>query len=678
MQHDGLVLTDRRQRYALPDRMDALRGRVIGHAKGFGFLTPESGGDDLFIPPSEMRKVLHGDRILGRVSKIDRKGRQEVSIIEVLERANVNVVGRFVVEQGLGFVTPNDLRIGQDVFIPPQQYGGARPGQMVVAEIKRQPSVRSQPMGAIIEVLGDHLAPGMEIEIAIRKHNIPNIWNDAINANVSELPVHFAADELEQRWDLRDLPLVTIDGADARDFDDAVYCERKEDLWRLIVAIADVSYYVKPESSLDLEALQRGNSVYFPDYVVPMLPERLSNDLCSLKPEQDRLCFAVEIFIKHDGVIESFEFKPAVMRSAARLTYSETAQALTEQDQSVRSRLSPVLPTLETLYTLSRLLRKRRMAKGAIDFDLPETRIVFNDERKILRIDPVLRNEAHELIEECMLAANICAARFMYENQSLGVYRTHEDPDQAKVEDLRRFLSEFGLSLGGGRKPTAKNYFNVVEESSDKPHTRIVQTALLRSMKQAIYTSENHGHFALGFDCYTHFTSPIRRYPDLIVHRELKKIIKAASAKYDEIDLNHMADVADHCSMTERRADDATREVIQWLKVEFMLDHVGEEFAGTITAVTEFGIFVELDKFFIEGLVHVTALGRDYFHFDPIARRLIGERSGRRYEIGGQLQVRVVRVDLDEAKIDLEPVGKVARRKGRGRKKPRKSMSGKR
>ena len=658
MQRDGLVLSDRRNRFVLPDKMDVIRGRVIGHAKGFGFLTPESGGNDLYIPTSEMRKVLHGDRVLARVTKIDRRGRKEVSIVEILERANVNVVGRFVIEQGLAFVIPDDTRIGQDVFIPPDLYNGAEHGQIVVAEIKRQPSLRSQPIGQVIEILGEHLAPGMEIEVAIRKFGLPNSWGDNVTTEISRLSSDLSLDELNTRWDIRDLPLVTIDGEDARDFDDAVYCENVDQGWRLIVAIADVSHYVQPENPVDHEALRRGNSVYFPSYVIPMLPERLSNDLCSLKPNVDRLCFACEISIDNEGRVENFQFRLAVMRSASRLTYNETAQALLDKDKSVRARLINVLPTLENLHTLSRVLRKRRERKGAVDFDLPESRIVFNGERKILRIESITRNEAHELIEECMLVANVCAAKYLHENKSLGIFRIHDDPDQAKVEDVRRFIGEFGLSLGGGNDPDAKHYWQVVEQSRDKAYARIVQNALLRSMKQAVYSSESKGHFALGFEHYTHFTSPIRRYPDLIVHRELKKVIQSTPSKHDEIDKYHVADIADHCSMTERRADDATREVIQWLKAEFMLDHVGDEFTGTITSVTDFGVFVELDEFLIEGLIHVTALGRDYFQFDPVARRLRGVRSGHRYQIGDRIQVRVVGVDLDEAKIDLEPAGK--------------------
>ena len=669
MQNDGLVLVDRRGRFALPDRMDVVRGRVIGHAKGFGFLTPESGGNDLFIPVSEMRKVLHGDRVLAQVNRIDRRGRPEVSVVEVLERANLNVVGRFVVEQGLGFVVPNDTRIGQDVFVPPDQYHGAEPGQIVVAELKRQPGLRSQPIGNVVEVLGEHLAPGMEIEVAIRKYALPNTWNEAIQSGLPALTKEFSDDVRVDRWDIRTLPLVTIDGEDARDFDDAVFCERDGRGWRLIVAIADVSHFVFPDDALDREACDRGNSVYFPDHVIPMLPEALSNDLCSLKPDVDRLCFACEISIDAQGDIQGYDFKPGVMCSSARLTYTETAHALASPEQVKDFRLPELLPNLRDLLKLSRILRSRRQHRGTVDFDLPESRIVFNDERKILRIEPVHRNVAHTLIEEFMLAANVCAARALMEKGGLGIFRVHEEPDPAKVEDVRRFLGEFGISLGGGAKPDAGNYLDAVEYSRDKPYARIVQMALLRSMKQAVYSTDNGGHFALGFEHYTHFTSPIRRYSDLVVHRELRKIVQSAPRDYDEIDQRNLADVADHCSMTERRADDATRDVIQWLKAEFMLDHVGDQFPGTVTGVTNFGIFVEIDEFLIEGLVHITALGRDYFHFDPITHRLTGERTGRCYEIGDKLEVRVVRVDLDETKIDLEPAASVVERKRRRKKR---------
>jgi len=657
MRRDGLVLEDRRGRFALPDRMDVVRGRVIGHAKGYGFLALESGGSDLFIPVSEMRTVLHGDRVLARVARTDSRGRKEVSVVEVLERANLNVVGRFVVEQGLGFVLPDDVRIGQDVFIPPDQYHGAESGQIVVAEIRRQPNMRSQPIGHIVELLGEHLAPGMEIEIAVRKFDLPYEWSDAVQSELHDLPAELSGEIPVDRWDIRTLPLVTIDGEDARDFDDAVFCERTAHGWRLIVAIADVSHFVGPGSALDQEASLRGNSIYFPDHVIPMLPEPLSNDLCSLKPDVDRQCFTCEISIDSQGNITSYKFRPGVMCSSARLTYTETALALSSPDAGNDFRLPELLPKLRDLLELSQVLRTRRQHRGTVDFDLPESRIVFNDERKIERIELVHRSVAHTLIEECMLAANVCAARLLTENAGPGIFRVHDEPDSGKVEDVRRFLGEFGLSLGGGVKPDARDYLNVVEHSRGKSYARIIQTALLRSMKQAIYSTDNKGHFALGFDHYTHFTSPIRRYPDLLVHRALRDIVLSIPNDYDEIDRRRMSDVVEHCSMTERRADDATREVVQWLKAEFMLDHVGDSFAGTVISVTDFGIFVEIDEFLIEGLVHITALGRDYFRFDSIAHRLVGSHTGRRYEIGDQLQVRVVRVDLDQAKIDLEPTG---------------------
>lgn len=657
MQQEGQVIVDRRGRYGLPEKIDAIRGRVIGHSRGFGFMTPESGGNDLFIPASEMRKVMHGDRVLARVARIDRRGRREATILEVLERAQLNIVGRFVVERGLAFVDPNDARLTQDVFIPPDNYLGARPGQIVVAEVMRQPGQRAQPVGRVIEVLGEHLAPGMEIEVSIRKHNLSNTWSGEVEEELRKLPSSVDEQMLADRWDIRELPLVTIDGEDARDYDDAVYCERDGGGWRLIVAIADVSHYVTPDSALDHAATERGNSVYFPDFVVPMLPEALSNDLCSLRPDVDRLCFVCEIWIDGGGEVGRFEFGQGIMRSSARLTYNEVFDAFSADGVEEDFRFPELLPALRDLFSLTRLMRARRALAGVVDFDLPESRIVFDEERKIQRIEAVQRNEAHRLIEECMLAANVCAARLLESKGSLGIYRVHERPDQAKLENLRRFLGEFGLSLGGGDRPAAGHYAEVVKQCANKPYARIVQTAMLRSMKQAVYSADCSGHFALGFEHYTHFTSPIRRYPDLVVHRELKNVLDNQSSHHDEIDKHHVSDVADHCSMTERRADEATREVIQWLKAEFMLDHVGDEFPGTVTSVTDFGLFVEIDEFMIEGLIHITALGQDYFRFDPIGHRLTGERSGKRFQVGDQLKVRVVRVDLDETKIDLEPVG---------------------
>jgi ribonuclease R len=600
--------------------------------------------------------VLHGDLALAKVRRIDRRGRAEGAIVEVLERGNETVVGRLNVEDQLSFVIPDNTRISQDIFIPENERHGARQGQIVVAEIVRQPDKGKQPTGRVAEVLGEHMEPGMEIEIAIRKYGIPHEWPDAVSREAERVPQEVGPEEVERRLDLRELPLVTIDGEDARDFDDAVLARRLDDgSWELTVAIADVSHYVDQATGLDREAYLRGNSVYFPERVVPMLPEALSNGICSLNPHVDRLCFACVMVIDQGGRISKYRFEPAVMRSSARLTYNEVAAALLDEDADVTGETARLLPQLENLYHLSRVLNERRVEHGTIELEIPETRIVFDDERKIQRIEPTQRNDAHRLIEECMLAANVCAADFLQETKGPGIYRVHDKPDGEKIEDARAFLGEFGLVLGGGKEPTPKDFDEVVEQCEDQPFSHIVQVTLLRSLKQAEYSAELSGHFALGFDRYTHFTSPIRRYPDLMVHRLIKhRIGKGRPVGKDFEALDH---IAEHCSVTERRADEATRDVTQWLKAEFMMDRVGDEFDGVVSSVAEFGVFVELNDLYVEGLVHVTSLGEDYFHYDPRKRRLTGEHSGVMFQIGVEVRVRVIRVDIDQAKIDFELVG---------------------
>ena len=671
LERNGQVLKNRRDRYAVLKRMDMIPGRVTGHADGFGFLIPDQGGGDLYLSPREMRKVLHGDRAIARVKGVDRRGRQEGTIIEVIERGNKTVVGRFVKARKMGFVVPDDTRINQDIYIALEDQGDALPEQIVVAELITQPDSRTQATGRIVEVLGEHLAPGMEVEIAIRKYGLPHEWPVSIEKQLRRVPAEVRPRDARGREDLTDLPLVTIDGEDARDFDDAVYCEAKRGGWRLIVAIADVSHYVKPRSAMDTEARERGNSVYFPERVIPMLPEPLSNGICSLNPGVDRLCHACEIDISRAGEIRDYRFFEAVMHSHARLTYTQVAAMIatgtTEDGEEAR------LPLIQELHALAQALRQRRMKVGSIDLDLPETRIVFDQDKKIESIEPTERNDAHRLIEECMLAANVCAADRIIRAKANGVFRVHDRPDPDKVEDLRGFLGEFGLSLPGESQPEPGHYAAVIAKVTDRPYAHVVQMAMLRSLSQAAYSSECSGHFALGFDRYTHFTSPIRRYPDLAVHRVIKALSardQAAEGVADELALIH---IAEHCSMTERRADDATRNVVQWLKAEFMQDRIGEQYWGIITGVTNFGVFVELEDVYVEGLVHVTALGNDYFHFDPVRRRLTGERSGHTYHLGDRLEVRVVRVDLDQAKIDFELVGTAAggRRAQRGKKRRR-------
>lgn len=670
MKTDGQVMVDRRDRFFLPGRVDMIRGRVQGHPDGFGFLIPEHGGPDLFLSAKEMRKVLHGDTALAKVRRIDHRGRSEGTIVDVLERGNETVVGRLHIEDEVSFVIPENTRISQDIFVPETALGGAGHGQIVVAELTRQPDKRKQPVGHVIEILGEHMEPGMEIEIAIRKYGIPHEWPEEVEREAQRVPDRVAPDEAGERLDLRPLPLVTIDGEDAKDFDDAVFARRLDDGdWELIVAIADVSHYVDRATGLDREAFQRGNSVYFPERVVPMLPEVLSNEICSLNPHVDRLCFACRMRINDAGEVVDYRFETAVMRSHARLTYNQVAAALLDGDADALGEFKDLLPHVNDLYELSRILNRRRVEHGSIELELPETRIVFDEERKIQRIEPTQRNDAHRLVEECMLAANISAADFLAARKGPAIYRVHEQPDGDKIEDARAFLAEFGLVLKGGREPSPRDFAQIVEQCEGEPFSHVVQVTLLRSLKQAVYSVDLTGHFALGFERYTHFTSPIRRYPDLMVHR----LIKSRIGRGGRVETGHeeLGRVAEHCSVTERRADEATRDVVQWLKTEFMMDRVGEVFDGVVTGVAEFGVFVELSELYVEGLVHVTALGEDYFHFDPKRRRLTGEHSGAMFQIGEEVRVRVVRVDIDKAKIDFELVGGGGGRRKKGKKRGR-------
>jgi len=650
MERDGQLLKNRRGRYGLIEKMDMVRGHVIGHPDGFGFLEPDEGGEDLFLSPREMRQVLHGDRVVARVAGIDARGRKEGSIVEVLERRHRTVVGRYRGENHVGFVAPADKRLGQDILIPKGDEGGARSGQIVVAEIVDQPSRQTQTIGKIVEVLGDHMAPGMEIEVATRMFDLPHVWPDAVLEEIAQLGHQVPEDAKQGRVDIRDLPLVTIDGEDARDFDDAVYCEPRGKDFRLLVAIADVSHYVHPGTALDREAYGRGNSVYFPNYVIPMLPEILSNGLCSLNPEVDRLCMVCDMQVNARGKILDYRFYNAVMRSHARLTYNTVAAILVEKDAALRQRHAALVPRLENLYALYTILHAARAKRGAVDFDLPETRIIYNEQRKIERIEPVMRNDAHRLIEECMLAANVCAAEWLTQHKLAIPYRIHAGPTPEKLANLRDFLFEFGLKLGGGDDPQASDYAKLLDATEGRPDARLIQSVMLRSLSQAIYSPENIGHFALGFPSYAHFTSPIRRYPDLLVHRA----IKASLTRTAPDTTVSMQVQGEHLSMTERRADDATRDVTRRLKTEYMQDRIGEEFDGIISGVTNFGLFVELSDVYVDGLVHITALGNDYYHFDPARHRLLGERTKSVYRLGDKLRVRVVRVDLDEAKLDFE------------------------
>lgn len=653
MARDAQLLQNRRDDWLIPDKADLLKGRVQGHPDGFGFLVREDGGPDLFLPEKEMAKVLHGDQVIARVVGIDRKGRPEGKIVEVTERANQRLVGRVHVEHGVSFVVAENRRISQDILISPPEKGDKKalrpkPGQVVMVEIVEQPSKERQPIGRIVEILGNYADPGMEIEIALRKHELPFEFSKAARAQTKKLPDAVRKNDWKGREDVTGLPLVTIDGETAKDFDDAVWCARQGKGFRLVVAIADVSHYVPDGSPLDLDARRRGNSVYFPRRVIPMLPEKLSNGLCSLNPQVERLCMVCDMNIAATGAIRHYRFYPAVMFSHARLTYTEVAAALYDEDAAARAKIGPLLPHLENLDALYRVLAKAREKRGAIDFETVETRMIFDDHGKILRIEPYERNDAHRIIEECMLAANVCASAFLKEREHPALYRIHEGPTPERLEKLRAFLGTFGLHLTGGEAPQAKDYAKLLDKIKDRPDKQLLQTVMLRSLKQAIYSPDNVGHFGLAYESYTHFTSPIRRYPDLLIHRAIKSAL--AGRRYDTIDWEA---VGLACSATERRADEATRDVEAWLKCWYMQDRIGEIFTGSISSVVPFGIFVALDEVFVEGLVHVSDLGRDYFHFDAKAHAMVGERTGARYRLADRVRVQLVRVDLDQNKIDF-------------------------
>ena len=681
MENDGQLVFTKRKCYALPEKLDLLKGMVIGHREGFGFLQVEGKKEDFFIPNVQMQKVMHGDYVLAQPNGFDRKGRPEVRIVRVLEANKKQIVGRFFLEQGIGYVVPDDSRITRDILIPDNARLGARMGQVVVVELHPRTAPFFQPIGKITEVLGDNMAKGMEVEIAIRKHDIPHSFPSAVEKQLKKWAEDVPEEAKRGRVDLRDLPLVTIDGEDARDFDDAVFCQKQGKGWKLWVAIADVSYYVRPKSALDTEAYNRGNSVYFPNRVVPMLPEKLSNGLCSLNPQVDRLCMVCEITLSAKGKMTDYQFYEAVMNSHARLTYNKVAKIL-EKDTALCERYASLVPHLQELYEMYQALVKARRQRGAIEFETIESKFIFNALGRIERIEPVVRNDAHKIIEECMILANIASANFMEKHQEPALYRIHAVPSEEKLTAFRSFLAECGLSLSGGNKPTPTDYAQLLEQIKPRPDHELIQTMLLRSMSQAVYSADNIGHFGLALEEYAHFTSPIRRYPDLTLHRGIKYLLaKQKGSKRKTTDtggyhyqLEEMDVFGAHCSSTERRADDATREVADWLKCEYMQDHVGEEFEGVISSVTGFGFFVRLNDLFIDGLVHISGLANDYYLFDMPKQRLIGENSGMIFRLGDAVKVRVEAVSLEQKQIDFSLIsserkprrsGKTARTKAK-------------
>ncbi|MXS84509.1 ribonuclease R [Nitrosomonas sp. HPC101] len=647
MIRDGQILCNRKGDICVTDKLELVKGTVQGHSDGFGFLIPDDGGTDLFLTPKEMHKVLHGDHVIARVSgDVDRRGRRECRIVRVLESANTHLVGRLYEDHGIFFIVAEDKRINQDILVPKENTMNAHAGQVVMANIIQQPGQHAQPIGHIVEILGDYAAPGMEIEIALRKFDLPHEFPPEVTA--ARFPGRVLKKDLARREDIRHLPLVTIDSETAKDFDDAVYCCQEGKDFRLFVAIADVSHYVRDQDALDKEACDRGNSVYFPRRVIPMLPEVLSNGLCSLNPQVDRLCMVCEMLWTAKGELSEYRFYPAVMLSHARLTYNIVAGLLDQPRGNTAKEYAQLLPHIQLLYRLFKVLHKSRKKRGAIDFETVETEMVFNDQGKIERICPVERNDAHRLIEECMLAANVCAADFLQKHEQPVLYRVHEGPTDEKLVALRDFLKEFGLQLRGGDAPKAKDYARVLDRIRERPDAQLLQTVMLRSLSQALYSPDNDGHFGLAYEMYTHFTSPIRRYPDLLVHRAIKAVL--AGKHYAPGDWH---EIGKHCSQTERRADEATREVESWLKCFYMQDKINDCFDGVITGVTAFGLFVTLNTIYVEGLVYISELPSDYFRHDAVKHVLRGERSGISFRLGDSLRVKLVRVDLATRKIDF-------------------------
>lgn len=664
----GTIIRNRRNRFALSDRMDMVAGRVLGHRDGFGFVSRAGEGPDIYLSSREMQRVLHGDKVLARVKNIDSRGRHEGAIVSLIEQGPRHVVGRFVQERGLGFVVPDDSRLFQDVVVHPDDQGDAMDGMIVVVEITTHPFENRRLAGRVVECIGDHMAPGMETEIAIRKHEIPWEWPDDVLDEVAA--GGFSDDGVvpeSDREDIRAVPLVTIDGADAKDFDDAVAARADPNGYTLWVAIADVSRYVRPGTALDRCGAERGNSVYFPGRVIPMLPEALSNGICSLRPDVDRYALCCEMRLGADGNVDDYRFFPALIRSRQRLTYDRAQQVLNGDESARRGIEAGVIESLETLHAVYQALRTRRFEQGSLDLDIAEPVFRFGEDRRIESVQTRRRLDTHRLIEECMLAANVCAARFI-DSRGASMFRVHGDPDEERISDLRRVYGAFGIKVGGGSKPSAADLMRAVASARERRPDVVetLQMLVLRTMKQAVYCAERADHFALGFEHYTHFTSPIRRYPDLVVHRLIKRRLGLADAAAKP-EADTLESIADHCSMTERRADEATRDVYQWLKAEYMQDHIGESFDGRITGVTQFGVFVTLDEIFIDGLVHISEIGSDYFRFDPVRLELAGERSGRVLRLGDAMRIKVAAVDLDEGHVafvpdDVEPRAK--RRKG--------------
>jgi ribonuclease R len=656
MIRDGQLVKNRRNAYGLPAKMDLVAGRVSAHRDGYGFVMPEDGETDLYLSPRQMRSVLHGDRVLASVIGVDSRGRREGAVREILERAHERVVGRFVEESGIALVVPDDPRINQDILVPLQDTQGARPGQVVVAEILQQPGDRQPPVGRIVEILGKSGAPGMATEIAIRNFDLPYEWPEGVEEEALSFGDTVTGAMHEGRRDLRDLPLVTIDGADARDFDDAVFAQRRKNGWRLVVAIADVSSYVKPGSLLDAEARKRATSVYFPGRVIPMLPEALSNGLCSLNPDVDRLCVVCDMSINDSGAVTRSRFDTAVMRSQARLTYQQVWDWLVSGKPEIRPGATAVSRSLKDLYGLYKALRRARTKRGAIDFESTEVQFRFDERGAVADIVPYERNDAHMLIEECMITANVEAANFLIRQRLAAPFRAHEPPQPDRLESLEQFLRGLGIRVPWKRRPEPRDFENIVQQVKGREDQPLIMAVLLRAQSLATYQAVNTGHFGLALQAYAHFTSPIRRYPDLLLHRAIHHVVENRGSKGYPWTKEQMEKVSEKCSHRSRRAEEAERDVNERLKAYFMEQHIGDVFKGQVTGVTSFGLFVELTHNHVSGLVHITSLPNDYYHFDPVVHRLTGDRTGKVYQLAQKVTVKVMAVNVDERKIDFELV----------------------
>lgn len=645
MARDGQVLINRRGAVCVADKLALVKCRVEVHKDDFGFAVPlnPADGHDFVLYARQMLGLMNGDIVTVRPIGLDRKGRREGQVLDIIERANKDVVGRLKLEHGVALLIPEDKRLGASIVLQPHSVGKAKAGQVVVAKIESYPDATQAAVARVTEILGDYADSGMEIEIAVRKHHLPHQFSPACLQQAQKIPDQVKAADYKNRVDLRDLPLITIDGETARDFDDAVYAEKKGRNYRLVVAIADVSHYVKPDDAIDTDALERATSVYFPRRVIPMLPEKLSNGICSLNPNVERLCMVCDMEITYAGNIKSYQFYPAVMRSHARLTYTQTWDWISNDQFD-----DPLKQHVLNLYHVYQILLKKRQQRGAMEFDTVETQMIFNKLGKIERIIPVKRNEAHRLIEECMLAANVCAAEFLHKHKHPALYRNHAGPTADRLNNLREQLGLLGLQLQGGDKPTPKDYAHLFEEIKTRPDRQIIEVMMLRSMQQAVYEPHNIGHFGLAYPAYTHFTSPIRRYPDLTVHRAIKAVLNHTTYQPKS-----WQDLGIWCSQAERKADNASRDVDNWLKTYYMRDKIGEVFSGTISGMANFGLFVTLDDIYIDGMVHISDLGEDYFNYHPELMAIIGERSGIRFKLGDKVTVRVARADLDHSRIDL-------------------------